>query len=190
MLFTDLWSLMLVSIQNVEQGWNLQYNLCLCEINSLSPITILLVFILHLPVYSSWCILFIFILNGLKCIETNMKKKKKPSLKMNLNKILLTMCWYIEVQAPTLTCIYPMCQPILLLLCFLSFLQYRDEIPKTVEQLDRTQFQIYLAKFESEILSLIEPLGSRDQPIRSCKDLFKCYPEAEDGKRILLQPFK
>ncbi|XP_030855714.1 alpha-2 collagen isoform X1 [Strongylocentrotus purpuratus] len=58
---------------------------------------------------------------------------------------------------------------------------YRDEIPKTVEQLDRTQFQIYLAKFESEILSLIEPLGSRDQPIRSCKDLFKCYPEAEDG---------
>ena len=61
-------------------------------------------------------------------------------------------------------------------------LQYRDEVPTTVDEIDRTKFELYLNKFASEVQSLIAPLGSRDQPIRSCKDLFKCFSDAPDGK--------
>nr|XP_054751416.1 collagen alpha-1(I) chain-like [Lytechinus pictus] len=58
---------------------------------------------------------------------------------------------------------------------------YRDEIPKTVEELDRTKFEMYLAKFEFQIQSMYAPIGSREMPARSCKDLFKCFPDAVDG---------
>jgi len=50
-----------------------------------------------------------------------------------------------------------------------------------VEGLDKSKFEEYLNKFASEVQSLVAPLGSRDQPIRSCKDLFKCFPDAPDG---------
>lgn len=70
-------------------------------------------------------------------------------------------------------------------------IKYRDEIPKTVEELDRTKFEMYLAKFEFQIQSMYAPIGSREMPARSCKDLFKCFPDALDGegrKVLIISP--